>query len=158
MYIWIIWYMDILIISYYIMLYFNIYSLERKKIFVLHSLKKTIHRLNLTTFALLHLCRVLWTVGVTHSHCVYYRNKKVFLPPALRVIDKPSHERVTAEQHSSSLCINSVTPCHSPFFFSKFCLWKSVWLSRELQSNVSRVLLILGEKCLAMFWEISKGI
>lgn len=87
-----------------------------KNIFVLHSLKKTIHPSKLTTFVLLHLCQVLWTVRLTHSYSVYYRN----LPPALRVLDKPSHVRETAEQHSSSLYMNagrSVTPCHSPCAF-----------------------------------------
>ncbi len=62
-------------------------------------MKKKIHSSKYQ--ALLHLCRVPWTVGVTHSYSVYYRTELiVFHPPALRIIDKTSHLRVAAEHLS----------------------------------------------------------
>lgn len=104
--------------------------------------------------ALLRLCWVLWTAEVTHSYSVYYRTEwNVFLPPALRVVDKPSNVRVAAEQQSFFLCWNSgcsVTPCYSPcvvcVLFFQTILWESVRSSRGLQSNFSGVILILGKK------------
>lgn len=103
------------------MLYFNIYSLERKNIDFCSSFLKS-HRFCFVTS--LPSAVDCWK----HSFSLLqYRNKKVL---QLWVIDKPSHVRVTAEQHSFSLYINSghsVTPCHSPcglFLSSEFCVWK----------------------------------
>lgn len=110
--------MDILIIYYYIMLYFNIYNSERKNIdFCSSFLEKDNPSLKSQHVCFVTSLRSALDCWNRSFSLRQYRNKKVFLPPALRVIDKPSHVRVTAEQHSSSLCINSgcsVTPCHSP--------------------------------------------